>query len=388
MDDSIPKLTLQSDDNLSSAAIAQKEGAMDLQANKDITSLLKAERPDDSCLSDKEKAEIGEFSKKIDLSKTADILQYGLPAQTKVSQFSESALTSIRTKDMGEVGGMITDLVGELKGFSPNQPHKKGLLGFLKRAGDEIAQLQTRYSSVEKNVDRICNVLEDHKMTLLKDITMLDQMYELNVNYFKELTMYIIAGRDKLNEVITKELPLLQEKAKQSNKTEDAQAANYLAEMCNRFDKKLYDLDLTRTISLQMGPQIRLVQSNDSMMADKIQSSLVNTIPLWKNQMVLALSLAHSKEAIKAQREVTDTTNELLRKNAEILKTSTVETARESERGIVDIETLVQTNESLISTLDEVMNIYQDGRAKRRAAEEQLKRIEGELKNKLLEIKG
>lgn len=389
MDDSIPKLSLQSEDNLSSSpTLAQKEGAMDLQANKDITSLLKAERPDDSCLSEKEKAEISEFSKKIDLAKSADILQYGLPAQTKVSQFSESALSSIRTKDMGEVGGMITDLVGELRGFSPNQPRKKGLLGFLKRAGDEIAQLQARYSSVEKNVDRICNVLEDHKMTLLKDITMLDQMYELNVNYFKELTMYIIAGRDKLNEVITKELPMLQEKAKQSNKTEDAQAANYLAEMCNRFDKKLYDLDLTRTISLQMGPQIRLVQSNDSMMVDKIQSSLVNTIPLWKNQMVLALSLAHSKEAIKAQREVTDTTNELLRKNAELLKTSTIETARESERGIVDIETLVETNESLISTLDEVMNIYQDGRAKRRAAEEQLKRIEGELKNKLLEVKG
>ncbi len=385
----IPKLSLQSEEDLSSGpALAQKEGTVDIQANKDITSILKAERPDDSSLSEKEKAEISEFSRKIDLSKTADILQYGLPAQTKVSQFSESALTGIRTKDMGEVGGMITDLIGELKGFSPNQPRKKGLLGLLQRAGNEIKELQARYSSVEKNVDRICSVLEDHKMTLLKDITMLDQMYELNVNYFKELTMYIIAGRDKLNEVITKDLPQLQEKAKQSGKTEDAQAANYLAEMCNRFDKKLYDLDLTRTISLQMGPQIRLVQSNDSMMADKIQSSLVNTIPLWKNQMVLALSLAHSKEAIKAQREVTDTTNELLRKNAELLKTSTVETARESERGIVDIETLVETNESLISTLDEVMNIYQDGRAKRRAAEEQLKRIEGELKNKLLQVKG
>ncbi len=388
MDDMTPKLTLQSDENAAAPAMAQKEGALDLQANKDITSILNAERPDDSSLTEQEKAEISEFSKKIDLSRTADILQYGLPAQTKVSQFSETALSNIRTKDMGEVGGMITDLVGELRGFSPNQPRKKGLLGLLKRAGDEIAELQARYSSVEKNVDRICNVLEDHKMTLLKDITMLDQMYELNVNYFKELTMYIIAGRDKLKEVITKELPKLQEKARQSGKTEDAQAANYLAEMCNRFDKKLYDLDLTRTICLQMGPQIRMVQSNDSMMADKIQSSLVNTIPLWKNQMVLALSLVHSKEAIKAQREVTDTTNELLRRNAEALKASTVETARESERGIVDIETLVETNASLISTLDEVMNIYQEGRAKRRAAEEQLKRIEGDLKNKLLELKG
>jgi uncharacterized protein YaaN involved in tellurite resistance len=388
MDDMTPKLTLQSDENAAAPAMAQKEGALDLQANKDIASILNAERPDDSSLTEQEKAEISEFSKKIDLSRTADILQYGLPAQTKVSQFSETALSNIRTKDMGEVGGMITDLVGELRGFSPNQPRKKGLLGLLKRAGDEIAELQARYSSVEKNVDRICNVLEDHKMTLLKDITMLDQMYELNVNYFKELTMYIIAGRDKLKEVITKELPKLQEKAKQSGKTEDAQAANYLAEMCNRLDKKLYDLDLTRTICLQMGPQIRMVQSNDSMMADKIQSSLVNTIPLWKNQMVLALSLVHSKEAIKAQREVTDTTNELLRRNAEALKTSTVETARESERGIVDIETLVETNASLISTLDEVMNIYQEGRAKRRAAEEQLKRIEGDLKNKLLELKG
>lgn len=383
-----PKLTLQSDENAAAPAMAQKEGALDLQANKDIASILNAERPDDSSLTEQEKAEISEFSKKIDLSRTADILQYGLPAQTKVSQFSETALSNIRTKDMGEVGGMITDLVGELRGFSPNQPRKKGLLGLLKRAGDEIAELQAHYSSVEKNVDRICNVLEDHKMTLLKDITMLDQMYELNVNYFKELTMYIIAGRDKLKEVITKVLPKLQEKARQSGKTEDAQAANYLAEMCNRFDKKLYDLDLTRTICLQMGPQIRMVQSNDSMMADKIQSSLVNTIPLWKNQMVLALSLVHSKEAIKAQREVTDTTNELLRRNAEALKASTVETARESERGIVDIETLVETNASLISTLDEVMNIYQEGRAKRRAAEEQLKRIEGDLKNKLLELKG
>jgi uncharacterized protein YaaN involved in tellurite resistance len=388
MDDMTPKLTLQSDENAAAPAMAQKEGALDLQANKDIASILNAERPDDSSLTEQEKAEISEFSKKIDLSRTADILQYGLPAQTKVSQFSETALSNIRTKDMGEVGGMITDLVGELRGFSPNQPRKKGLLGLLKRAGDEIAELQAHYSSVEKNVDRICNVLEDHKMTLLKDITMLDQMYELNVNYFKELTMYIIAGRDKLKEVITKVLPKLQEKARQSGKTEDAQAANYLAEMCNRFDKKLYDLDLTRTICLQMGPQIRMVQSNDSMMADKIQSSLVNTIPLWKNQMVLALSLVHSKEAIKAQREVTDTTNELLRRNAEALKASTVETARESERGIVDIETLVETNASLISTLDEVMNIYQEGRAKRRAAEEQLKRIEGDLKNKLLELKG
>ena len=314
------------------------------------------------------------------------MLQYGITAQKKISGFSESALNNVRAKDMGEVGQMITSLVVELKGFGEEE-EQKGFFGFFKKQGKKMEEYKARYTSVEKNVDRIVQTLEGHKVTLLKDVAMLDKMYEMNLSYYKELTLYIMAGKEKLAQVQDVELPALQKKAKETGRAEDAQNANYLADMCNRFDKKLYDLDLTRMICVQMGPQIRLVQSNDSMMVEKIQSSIVNTIPLWKNQMVLSLGLAHSHDAIQAQRQVTDITNDLLRKNADTLKMSTIEAAKESERGIVDIETLQHTNESLIATLDEVMRIQDDGRQKRRSAEVELQRIEGELKNKLLEIR-
>lgn len=340
-----------------------------------------------SGLSDEEKNMVKEFAKKIVITDSTQILQYGSAAQQKLSEFSESALANVRTKDMDEVGNMITGLVTELRGFSAADEQPKGIMGLFKKTGNKMEQMKAKYVTVEKNIDRICETLEGHKLTLLKDVAMLDRMYEKNLAYYKELTMYILAGRDRLDQVMNEELPELQRKAKESGRPEDAQTANYLADMCNRFDKKLHDLDLTRTISVQMAPQIRLVQSNDSVMIEKIQSSLVNTIPLWKNQMVLALGLAHSKSAMEAQRQVTDITNDLLRHNADVLKTSTIETAKESERGIVDIETLRYTNESLISTLDEVLQIQQDGREKRRAAEAELLRIEGELKNKLLEIR-
>jgi len=337
-------------------------------------------------LTAEEKAMVESFAKQIDIVNSTQILQYGVGAQQKVSTFSEKALSSVKGKDLGEVGGMITGLVNELRGFDATD-EKKGFFGLFKKAGDQVNQMKTRYDSVEKNVNKICDTLDGHKMTLLKDVAMLDQMYQMNLAYFKELTMYILAGRQKLEEVIANDLPALQEKARQSGTQEDAQAANHLAEMCNRFEKKLHDLELTRTISIQMAPQIRLVQNNNSVLVDKIQSSISNTIPLWKNQMVLALGLAHSKDALEAQRQVNDITNDLLRKNADTLKTSTVETAKESERGIVDIETLQYTNESLISTLDEVLQIQQDGRTKRQEAEVELQRIEEELKHKLLEVR-
>jgi len=341
---------------------------------------------ENSGLTEQEKTMVKEFAQKINISDSSLVLQYGNAAQKKIADFSENALANVRTKDMNEVGKMITDLVVELKGFSA-EDEPKGFFGLFKRVEKQINHLKAQYDTAEKNVDKICDILEGHKITLIKDITMLDKMYEMNLAYYKELSMYILAGREKLAEVINQELPVLQEKAENSGKPEDAQAANYLADMCNRFDKKLHDLELTRTISIQMGPQIRLVQSTDSIMAEKIQTSLVNTIPLWKNQMVLALGMAHSKSAIQAQREVTDITNQLLRKNAEMLKTNTVEAARESERGIVDIETLKHTNQALIETLDEVMQIQHDGRVKRREAEKELVRIEDELKNKLLSVR-
>jgi len=341
--------------------------------------------PDDSNLTEQEKAMVTEFAKKINLTDSTQILQYGAGAQTKISQFSEAALANVRTKDLDEVGGLITDLVGELRGF--NTEEKGGIRGLFRRAGNSIAQMKTKYDSAEKNVDKITGIMEKHKVTLLKDITMLDKMYEMNLAYYKELTMYILAGREKLEDVIANDLPAAQEKARQSGQPQDAQAANYLADMCNRFDKKLHDLELTKNICLQMGPQIRLVQSNNSIMLEKIQSSIVNTIPLWKNQMVLALGVANSQRAIEAQRSVTDMTNELLKKNADAIKAGTIQTARESERGIVDIETLQHTNESLIETLDEVLQIQQEGRSKRRAAETELTRIEEQLKNKLLEVR-
>ena len=341
---------------------------------------------DESSLSDAERKMVNDFAEKIQISNSNLVLQYGSGAQKKIADFSETALNNVRTKDMSEVGEMLTNVVVELKKFNVDE-EEKGLFSFFKRSGNKISTYKAKYSSAEANVNRICNVLEDHQVQLMKDIAMLDKMYELNKVYFKELSMYILAGKKKLAEVESTELPAAQEKARRSGLPEDAQTANDLSAMCNRFEKKLHDLELTRTISIQMAPQIRLIQNNDTLMTEKIQSTLVNTIPLWKSQMVLALGVAHSQQAADAQKAVTDMTNELLRKNAETLKMSSIETAKQSERGIVDIETLKTTNESLISTLDEVMRIQQEGRQKRQEAETELRRIENDLKNKLLEMR-
>lgn len=343
---------------------------------------------DESTLSPEEAKAVAEFAAKIDITDSAMVLQYGAASQKKVADFSGSALEKVRTKDLGEVGSMVTSLIAELKGFDASAEKPKGILGLFKRAEAQVEELKTRYNKAEANVDRIEGTLEGHQVQLLKDMSMLDKMYDMNLVYFKELSMYILAGKRKLEEVRANDLPALVAKAQASGLPEDAQAANDLDNMCNRFEKKLYDLELTRNISIQMAPQIRLIQNNDAMMAEKIQSSIVNTIPLWKSQMVLALGLANSQQAMEAQRAVTDMTNELLRKNAETLKQGTIETAKEAERGIVDVETLQQTNRSLIETLDEVVRIQAEGRAQRAAAEEELGRIEGELKAKLLEIRG
>ena len=337
-------------------------------------------------LTPEEKKMVADFAAKIDLRSSNAILQYGAGAQKKIADFSESALENVKTKDLGEVGDMLAGVVTELKSFDEEE-EEKGIFGFFKKGGNKLANMKAKYDKAEVNVNRICDALEGHQIQLMKDIAMLDKMYELNTTYFKELSMYIAAGKKKLQDVATTELPELEVKAARSGLPEDAQAVNDLNALCNRFEKKIHDLELTRTISLQMAPQIRLVQSNDTVMSEKIQSTLVNTIPLWKSQMVLAIGVENSSRAAKAQREVTDMTNELLRKNAEKLKLATVETAKESERGIVDIETLKATNESLISTLDEVMKIQQEGKEKRRTAEAELNRIENELKQKLLEIR-
>jgi uncharacterized protein YaaN involved in tellurite resistance len=334
-------------------------------------------------MSEKDMTAVRSLTAQIDISNSTQMLQYGSAAQKKILDFSESALANVRTKDMEEVGGMIGGLVSQLQGFKVDG-ETKGFLGFFKKKISGLQQIKTQYDTVERNVDKITGTLENQTMVLLKDVATLDTMYKHNLAYYKELTMYILAGRDKLTEVLNTQLPALQEKAKATGSPEIAQAARDLSEKCNRFDKKLHDLELTRNICMQMAPQIRLVQANDSAMIEKIQSSIMNTIPLWKNQMVLTLGLAHSSQAIQAQRAVTDVTNELLRKNAETLKTSSIEAARESERSIVDIETLQLTNQSLISTLDEVLAIQQDGREKRRAAELELAKIESELKAKLL----
>lgn len=341
---------------------------------------------EDTPLSDAERKMVQDFAQQIDLKNSAMILNYGAASQKKIADFSGAALESVRTKDLGEVGDMITGLVTELKGFDATAEQPKGLFGLFKKAGNQLDEMKLKYSKAETNVERITSALEGHQVTLLKDIKMLDKMYEKNLVYFKELSMYILAGKQKLAEARGAELPALMAKAQSSGLPEDAQAARDFDDLCGRFEKKLYDLELTRTISIQMAPQIRLVQNNDAMMAEKIQSSLVNTIPLWKSQMVLALGLANSQQAIQAQRAVTDMTNELLKKNAAALKMGTIEAAKESERGIVDIETLQQTNRSLIETLDEVLKIQSEGRQKRAAAEEELGKIEGELKQKLLEI--
>lgn len=341
---------------------------------------------EDTPLSPEERKMVNDFAEKIDITNSQMVLQYGAASQKKLSDFSETALSRVKTKDMGETGELITNLISELQGFDATTEQPKGIFGFFKKTANSIEQLKTRYDSADKNVERIKAQLEDHQVTLMKDITMLDKMYELNLVYFKELTMYILAGKKKLAEVRANDLKAAQEKAQRTQLPEDAQAARDLADLCDRFEKKLYDLELTRNVSIQMGPQIRLIQSNDTMMAEKIQTTIVNTIPLWKNQMVLALGIAHSQQAMQAERAVTDATNDLLKKNAATLKQGTIEIAKESERGIVDIETLQQTNKQLIETLDELNKIRADGKAKRANAEQELGRIEGELRQKMLEI--
>lgn len=342
---------------------------------------------DESSLSPEEKKMVSSFADAIDLTKSNLILQYGAGAQKKIADFSESSLNNVKTKDLGEIGEMLSGVVLELKNFE-SETEEKGFLGLFKKTSNKLTMMKAKYDKAEVNVNKICQALESHQIQLLKDIAMLDKMYELNKTYFKELSMYILAGKKKLAKVQAEELPKLIEKSNISNLPEDAQAVNDLVAICNRFEKKIHDLELTRMISIQMAPQIRLVQENDSMMVEKVQSTIVNTIPLWKSQMVLALGVAHSTQAAKAQRQVTDMTNELLKKNAETLKMATIETAKESERGIVDIETLRMTNESLISTLDEVLRIQTEGHQKRKEAELELNRIENELKMKLLSMKG
>ena len=342
---------------------------------------------DDRLLTEEEKKAVEEFSHKIDIRDTNMILQYGAAAQKSVAGFSENALNSVRTKDLGTVGEELSRLVVELKGFGAKE-EKKGLAGLFKKAGNRLESMKAEYSKVEANVDKIAQSLENHQITLLKDVAMFDQMYELNLKYYKELTMYILAGKKRLEEVRGGELEELRKKAEQTGLAEDAQAYNDLVNLCNRFEKKIHDLELTRVVSVQMGPQTRLLQNNDTLMIEKIQSSLVNTIPLWKSQMVLALGMEHSRQATSAQSAVTEMTNELLKKNAEALKMGTIATAKEAERSIIDIETLQHTNEQSISSLDEVMSIQREGAAKRKAAEAELGRIEGELKQKLLELRG
>lgn len=338
-------------------------------------------------LTDAEKKAVEDFAGKIDISNANHILQYGADAQAKITQFSDMALEKVRTKDLGSVGDTLSSLVVELKGFDPNE-QKKGFLGLFKKAGTSIAELKAKYDKAEVNVEKVVDVLEGHQITLTKDIAVLDEMFKANMTNFKQLSLYIVAGKKKLEEVQKVTIPAMQAKAAETGAMEDAQAANDYANLANRFEKKLHDLDLTRTVSLQMGPQIRLIQNNDTLMVEKIQTTLLNTIPLWKSQMVLALGLAHSEQAMQAQKAVSDTTNELLKKNAELLKQTTVGVAQESERGIVDIETLKHTNQMLIDTLDEVVKIQSDGRAKRKAAEVELLNIENQLKDKMLEFRG
>ena len=336
-------------------------------------------------LSPEEQQMVDSFSKKIDIENTSQILQYGAGTQKKMADFSDAALENVRTQDLGEVGELITQVVGELRDFDATE-EEKGFLGFFKKQGNKIESMKNRYAKAEVNVQKITTSLQDHQMRLMKDSAVLEKMYAQNLNYYKELTMYILAGKQKLKEVRQGKLKDLEEKAAASGLPEDAQEAKDLDSKCNRFEKKLHDLELTRTISLQTAPQIRLVQNNDTLMVEKIQTTIVNTIPLWKSQMVLALGIAHSTEAAQAQRQVTDLTNELLKKNAEALHLASTETAKESERGIVDIETLKQTNQELIATLDDVMNIQKEGRAKRAQAELEMRKMEEDLKNKLLEI--
>lgn len=339
---------------------------------------------DESVLTAEERHAVEQFAEKIDLTNSQMILQYGAGTQKKMADFSESALENVKTKDLGEVGELLTGVVKELRSF--DEEEEKGFLGIFKKPANKISAMKAKYNKAETNINHICKVLESHQVQLLKDVALLDKMYELNLTYFKELTMYIMAGKKKLHEIQTGQLPALFQKAQTSGLAEDAQAARDLDSMCNRFEKKLHDLELTRQVSLQTAPQIRMVQGNDTLMVEKIQSTIVNTIPLWKSQMVLTLGVEHSAQAAAAQRDVTDMTNELLRKNADRMKIAVTETARESERGVVEIETLKHTNETLIATLDEVMHIQREGRQKRAQAEQEMRRLENELKTKLLQI--
>ena len=342
---------------------------------------------DDSMLTEAEKKMVDDFSKKIDITDSQLVLQYGAAAQKSVASFSESALSNVRNKDLGEVGDTLTNLVVELKNFGQEEEDKGGIFGFFKKASNKMETMKIQYTKAEANVDKIARELEQHQVTLMKDIAMFDQMYELNLKYYKELTMYIIAGKKRLAELQSGQLEELRKKAEYTGAAEDAQAYNDMVQMCNRFEKKLHDLELTRMVSIQMGPQTRMLQNNDTLMVEKIQTSLVNTIPLWKSQMVLALGMENSRKATAAQSAVTNATNELLKKNAEMLKMGTIATAKEAERSIIDIETLQHTNQQLISTLDEVIQIQREGAQKRRAAEVELGRIEGELKQKLMELR-
>ena len=378
----VPKLTLNP--TAASAAAAAQPAAPAAEVKQDTP----VEKLDIEKLSPEEQAAVREFAKQIDVTDANLVLTYGAAAQKNISDFSGQALGKVRTKDLGEVGDMLTDLVTQLKGFDFDENEQKGIRGWFKKSRNRIAELKAQYDKAEVNVDKITEMLDKHWITLTKDIATMDKMYEMNQAYFKELSMYIIAGKLRLEELRGTELPKLQAKAQESGLPEDAQAANDYANMLGRFEKKLHDLELTRMISIQMAPQIRLIQNNDSLMAEKIQTSIVNTIPLWKSQMVLALSMHHSQQAMEAQREVSDVTNALLKKNAEALHMGSVEVAKEAERGIVDLETLKHTNQELINTLDEVRQIQEDGRARRAEAEVELGRIEGELKQKLLDMRG
>ena len=380
--DYVPSLTLDPDGDKSPTALAVAAAGDPDQRSADAAVKL-----DISQLSEPEQKAVRDFAEKIDITDTNAILTYGAASQRNIANFSESTLKNVSTKDMGEVGNMLSSLVVELKGFADTGDDKKGFLGLKKKVQNRIATMKAEYARVSTNVDKISEMLEKHQIVLLKDAAMLDKMYEVNQAYFKELTMYILAGKQKLQECQDNVLPELRKKAAESGLPEDAQAANDYANMINRFEKKLYDLELTRMISIQMAPQIRLIQNNDSLMIEKIQTSIVNTIPLWKSQMVLALGMHHSQQAMQAQRQVTDMTNELLMKNAETLKMGTIEIAKESERGVVEVETLVHTNQRLIETLEEVRTIQTEGSQRRRAAEIELGRIEGELKQKLLDIR-
>ena len=377
-----PVLTLDPVADTKDAAAAQAAADAAAQAQRDANAV----KLDESMLTEEERKMVADFAEQIDITDSAVVLQYGAAAQKNIASFSENALNGVRTKDLGVIGDSLSGLVVELKNFGVEE--KKGILGFFQKKRNQLEALKANYAKAEANVDKIVDVLEGHQVTLMKDIAMLDQMYDLNTKYYKELTMYILAGKKRLEAVRTNELEALRKKAEETGTQEDAQAYNDMVSMCSRFEKKIHDLELTRMISIQMGPQTRLIQNNDALMLEKIQSSLVNTIPLWKSQMVLALGLEHSRQATAAQSAVTNMTNDLLKKNADLLKMGTIETAKEAERSVVDIQTLQHTNQQLISTLDEVMTIQKDGAAKRKEAEAELGRIEGELKQKLLELRG